>query len=552
MLSRLYIKNYAIIDEVSIDFSDGLTIITGETGAGKSILLGALELILGRRADLKSLKDTSSKCIIEATFDIGKYDLSEFFEDQDLDYARQTIVRRELLPSGKSRAFINDTPTKLSALLALCDSLVDMHRQFATQDINNVSFQLRMLDALADNKAVLTVYRKEFSAYTKKIKQLQDIERQAASSDQALDFIKFQLNEFDEANIQPGEMAQLEKERTNIESSESIQQAFAMADQLLIEGETNIIEQLRQLVGAFSNVAKANDEVNLIYKKLNTILLDVEDLSDELNRNGYDVSYDEGRLLEIGERLDTIYRLLNKHQKQSEDDLLQFHLELKQQINGFDNLSQDIERLQAEICDLEKQLFEKANELTRSRQAVIKPFIAEVHDTLSRMNMANAKLQIDIQPLSKLSSTGIDDIEFLFSTNPGSPFLPVKDVASGGELSRLTLAVKSKVADAIPLPTLVYDEIDTGISGGTAMQMGQILDNLSDKHQVIVITHTPQVAVKADKHYYVSKSTDGKKTETRIVNLSDAERVNAIAMMLSGDPPSPEAIENAKQLLSES
>lgn len=552
MLSRLYIKNYAIIDEVSIDFSDGLTIITGETGAGKSILLGALELILGRRADLKSLKDTSNKCVIEATFNIGRYDLSEFFEDQDLDYAEQTIVRRELLPSGKSRAFINDTPAKLSALQALCDSLIDMHRQFATQDINNVSFQLRMLDALADNKLALTAYRKEFSAYSKKTKQLKDLERQAASSDQALDFIKFQLNEFDEANIQPGEMAQLEKERTTIESSEAIQQAFGMADQVLLEGESNVIEQLRQLVGAFSAVANANDEVNTVYKKLNTILLDLEDLSDELSRNRYDASFDEGRLVEISERLDTVYRLLNKHQKQSEDDLLQFHLELKQQINGFDNLSHDIERLKAELDDLEKQLLAKAKKLTKSRQQVVKPFIAEVHDTLSRMNMANAKLQIDIQSLSTLSDTGLDDIQFLFSTNPGSPFLPVKDVASGGELSRLTLAVKSKVADAIPLPTLVYDEIDTGISGGTAMQMGQILDTLSDNHQVIVITHTPQVAVKADKHYYVSKSTDGKKTTTNIVKLSDTERINAIAMMLSGDPPSSAAIENAKQLLSES
>lgn len=552
MLSRLYIKNYAIIDEVSIDFSDGLTIITGETGAGKSILLGALELILGRRADLKSLKDTDSKCIIEATFNIGKYDLSEFFDDQDLDYAEQTIVRRELLPSGKSRAFINDTPAKLNALQALCDSLIDMHRQFATQDINNVSFQLRMLDALADNKDALVAYRKDFMAYTKKNKQLADLHKQAASSDQAMDFIKFQLNEFDEANIQPGEMTQLEKERTTIENSESIQQAFSLADQTLTQGESNVLEQLRQLVNAFSGVANANDEVRGIYQKFNTILLDLEDLSDELSRNGYDTSFDESRLSEISERLDTIYRLLNKHQKQSEDDLLQFHTELKQQINGFDNLSHDIERLDAEIADLEKQLKTKAQKLTKSRQSVIKPFIKDVHDTLSRMNMANAKLQIDIQPLNKLSATGLDDIQFLFSTNPGSPFLPVKDVASGGELSRLTLAVKSKVADAIPLPTLVYDEIDTGISGGTAMQMGQILDTLSANHQVIVITHTPQVAVKADKHYYVSKSTDGKVTRTSIVSLSDAERVTAIAMMLSGDPPSDAAIENAKQLLSES
>lgn len=551
MLARLYIKNYAIIDEVNLDFSDGLTIITGETGAGKSILLGALELILGKRADLKSLKSTDSKCIIEATFKIGKYDLSSFFDSQDLDYAEQTIVRRELLPSGKSRAFINDTPTKLSTLQALCDSLIDMHRQFATQDINNVSFQLRMLDALADNKKSLESYRTKYASYSNKVKQLNSLKSQASSSDQALDFIKFQLNEFDEVSIQPGEMAQLENERTVIENSESIKHAFEQAEQILSQGDGNVIDQLKDLVHSFSSISNTSEEINNIYTKLNSTLLELEDLSSEINKGGYDGMQDEGRIVEINSRLDKIYRLLNKHQKQSENELLQFHTELKQQINGFDNLSHDIERLSSEIEDLEQKLTKEAKGLTKSRQKVIKPFVAEVHDTLSRMNMANAKLQINISPLSKLSNTGMDDIQFLFSTNPGSPYLPVKDVASGGELSRLTLAVKSKVADAIPLPTLVYDEIDTGISGGTAMQMGQILDNLSDNHQVIVITHTPQVAVKADMHLYVSKATDGKRTTTQIVNLKEDERITAIAKMLSGDPPSPAAIENAKQLLSE-
>jgi len=438
MLARLYIKNYAIIDEVSLDFSDGLTIITGETGAGKSILLGALELILGKRADLKSLKQTDSKCIIEATFNIGKYDLSSFFASEDLDYAQQTIVRRELLPSGKSRAFINDTPTKLSTLQSLGDSLIDMHRQFATQDINNVSFQLRMLDALANNKGALHAYQTKYASYSSKVKQLDSLKQQAASSDQASDFIKFQLNEFDEVNIQPGEMTQLEKERTVIENSESIKQAFEKADQVLAEGESNVIDQLQELVNAFSPIANTNEEITGIYTKLNSTLLELEDLSSEMRRGGFDGTLEEGRLVEINNRLDKIYRLLNKHQKQSEDDLLQFHNELKQQINGFDNLSHDIERLSVEIADLEQKLTKEAQKLTKSRQNVIKPFIAEVHDTLSRMNMANAKLQGNMRPLKKLSLTGLDDIQFLFSTNPGSPFLPVKDVASGGELSRLT------------------------------------------------------------------------------------------------------------------
>jgi len=293
MLARLYIKNYAIIDEVSLDFSDGLTIITGETGAGKSILLGALELILGKRADLKSLKSTDSKCIIEATFNIGKYDLSSFFSSEDLDFSEQTIVRRELLPSGKSRSFINDTPTKLSTLQALGDSLIDMHRQFATQDINNVSFQLRMLDALANNKKALQTYQSKYTSYSNKVKQLDSLKQQAASSDQASDFIKFQLNEFDEVNIQPGEMTQLEKERTVIENSESIKQAFDKADQVLAQGESNIIDQLQELVNAFSPIANTNDEINGIYTKLNSTLLELEDLSSEMSRGGFDGALEE-------------------------------------------------------------------------------------------------------------------------------------------------------------------------------------------------------------------------------------------------------------------
>lgn len=552
MISRLYIKNYAIIEEVSIDFSDGLTIITGETGAGKSIMLGALELILGRRADHKSLKDISSKCIVEASFDIGKYGLTDFFDAEDLDYTDQTIVRRELLPSGKSRAFINDTPTNLSALKRLGESLIDLHRQFATQDINNVSFQLRMLDALANNKSELLDYQKEYKTYVKAKQELADLQSRAASADQALDFIKFQLNEFDEANIQAGELIQLEKEQKIIENAEAIKLAFDTTQDILSERDGSIIELFRTAIQGFSQIKGANDEIDALYEKLNSLLLESEDISTELGKTEYEGQVDENRLVEITNRLDIIYRLLNKHQKQSEDDLLQFHNDLRQQINGFDNLTEEIARLENKIARSEKVLIKKSDVLRKRRRSVIGQLVDDVEASLAKMNMSNARLKIDMQPIDHFTITGRDHIELLFSTNPGSPFLQVKQIASGGELSRLTLAVKSKVADAIPLPTLVYDEIDTGISGGTAMQMGELLDDLSESHQVIVITHTPQVAVKADKHLYVSKVSNDNQTITQIKDLNDEDRIVAIAKMLGGDPPSTAAIENAKELLAQS
>lgn len=552
MISRLYIKNYAIIEEVSIDFSDGLTIITGETGAGKSIMLGALELILGRRADHKSLKDISSKCIVEASFDIGKYGLTDFFDAEDLDYTDQTIVRRELLPSGKSRAFINDTPTNLSALKRLGESLIDLHRQFATQDINNVSFQLRMLDALANNKSELLDYQKEYKTYVKAKQELADLQSRAASADQALDFIKFQLNEFEEANIQAGELIQLEKEQKIIENAEAIKLAFDTTQDILSERDGSIIELFRTAIQGFSQIKGANDEIDALYEKLNSLLLESEDISTELGKTEYEGQVDENRLVEITNRLDIIYRLLNKHQKQSEDDLLQFHNDLRQQINGFDNLTEEIARLENKIARSEKVLIKKSDVIRKRRRSVIGQLVDDVEASLAKMNMSNARLKIDMQPIDHFTITGRDHIELLFSTNPGSPFLQVKQIASGGELSRLTLAVKSKVADAIPLPTLVYDEIDTGISGGTAMQMGELLDDLSESHQVIVITHTPQVAVKADKHLYVSKVSNDNQTITQIKDLNDEDRIVAIAKMLGGDPPSTAAIENAKELLAQS
>ncbi|MBT8220139.1 MAG: DNA repair protein RecN [Bacteroidia bacterium] len=551
MLSRLYIKNYAIIDEITLDFSKGLTIITGETGAGKSIILGALELILGKRADLKTLKDPAEKCIVEATFQISKYDIASYFKQADLDYADTTIVRRELFASGKSRAFVNDTPTTLVNLQTLCDNLIDMHRQFATQDINNVSFQLRMLDSLANNSKLLGRYQIKYKSYQKKLKQLEELQTRANTSDKAQDFLKFQLSEFEEINIQAGEVNLLEKERKGIENAESIQNAYSDATLLLSENPDNIMDQLRRLCSSFTNVAEVNDHARMLSEKLTSTLLELEDIAAEISGGQLEPILDQERLADINNRLDVIYRMFNKHHKRTEEELLQLYQELNQQLSSFENLAYSIDHLKEEISALAEEMKGFAKELSSKRKSVIEDFVNDVHRKLFKMNMESARLQISISTIESFNLTGLDLVEFLFSTNPGSPFLPVKSIASGGELSRLTLAVKSKVADAIPLPTLVYDEIDTGISGGTAMHMGQILESLAKKHQVIVITHTPQIAVRADKHLFVSKHSKDKTTTTRITELEGEQRIRAIAMMLSGDPPSEAAIENARQLITE-
>lgn len=549
MIKSLQIKNYAIIEQLDIQFSDGLTIITGETGAGKSILLGALGMIMGKRADTKVLYDTSEKCIVEAIFDIRRYDLQPFFEQEELDYEDELVIRREITPTGKTRAFINDTPVNLKLLQQISGSLIDLHQQFDTLDIHNVSFQLRMLDALANNGALLRDYQSVYHNYTTDCRTLQNLIDRNRNATKEMDFLSFQLEEFNEAELIAGEQEELEGELNRLTNAEDIKRATSGAFQYLSEAEQSIIGQLEELSHTLEGLGKIDQKLKSLAERFNGLVLELQDISQELEQVAEDTEYDEERILEIQQRLDLIYRLQNKHSVQSVEDLLAIQHDLEQQLSAFTDLGEEINRLEKAIATYEVQLKEIALQLRERRKSVVDQFEERIHLMLAQLSMEHARLKIEFVALEELNATGLDEVNYLFAANKGTRLQLIKDVASGGELSRLTLVTKSLVASAIPLPTLIFDEIDTGISGDVALKMGNILRQLSDGHQVVSITHSPQVASKADRHYFVYKQLKDDRTVTNVKMLDARERVEAIATMLSQNPPTPSAIENAKELL---
>ncbi len=549
MINRLLIKNYAIIEELEISFSDRLTIITGETGAGKSILLGALGLIMGKRADTKSLYNDEKKCVVEAFFDVSKYGLKAFFEQNDIDFDDQVVVRRELTPSGKSRAFVNDTPVNLNILQQLSGALIDLHQQFDTLDIHNVSFQLRMIDALAENNVLLSEYQKLFKQYQSNNNKLRKLIRQNENAAKETDFINFQLKEFNDVELVDGEQEEMEDEIGRLTNAEDIKRVLGGAFLHLSENEQSVIGQLEEISTNLSNIKQFHPDLNKIYERYESLILELQDLSQEFEKIAEDTEYDPERISEIQTRLDLIYKLLNKYHVKTVGELLEIQNNLQAQLNAFDDLSEEIETLKMELNLQKDKLSGLSQKLSKNRKEVVPSFEKKVHSLLAQLSMEYAQLKVEITELPELNSTGIDEVNFLFAPNKGSRFLAIKDVASGGELSRLTLCTKSLVASAIPLPTLIFDEIDTGISGDVALKMGNILQELSSRHQVIAITHTPQIAVKADTHYFVYKKVTENSTVTNVKLLSFDERVRAVATMLSGSPPSASAIENAKELL---
>lgn len=549
MIRSLYIHNYAIIDELSIHFSDGLTIITGETGAGKSILLGALGLIMGKRADTKALYNLNEKCLVEGYFDVRTYDLKGFFQANDLDYDDEVILRREILPSGKSRAFINDTPVTLNLLQELSNALVDLHQQFDSLDIHNVSFQLRMLDALAGNKPLLHQYQERYREYTADRHRLEELTLQDRNAAKETGFIQFQLQEFLDANLQPGEQETLEEELGRLTNAEEIKRTLGAVFNYLSEDEQSVMGQLQQLVISVGGIRKYSASIGDLYQRFQGLLYELQDMAKEFERQTDETEFDPERILEIQKRLDIIYRLQNKHQTPTIEGLLELQRELEAQLQTFEDISGEILRLQNKIAESERELQGLAGKLSERRKGVIPGFETHVQDMLGNLAMEYARLQVEMHAMNHPGPTGMDEVNYLFAANKGGRMLAIKDVASGGELSRLTLVTKSLVASAIPLPTLIFDEIDTGISGDVALKMGRILRSLSNQHQVVVITHSPQVASKADAHYFVYKQISGERTVAGVRLLSEEERVTSIATMLSQNPPSESAIRNARELL---
>ena len=549
MIRKLHIKNYALIDELEIDFSKGLTIITGETGAGKSILLGALGLIMGKRADTKSLYLEDKKCVVEGIFDIGKYGIKSFFEENDIDYSEELILRRELTPSGKSRAFVNDTPVNLTILKQLSSSLIDLHQQFDNLDIHQVSFQLRMIDALAGNKAILEQYHQKYLTYRKNEKRLATLRQKEADTRKELDYLNFLLAELEDINPDASEYAALEEKLDTLSHAEEIKTVLAAAHRTINEGELSILAMIKELSIAIGKITHYNTGIANQHRRLESIIAELEDLANELNDITDKTEYNEEEITIIRNRLDTIYQLQNKHNVTTVEELIQIKNDLSQKAAQFHDLSGEIAGLEKAITHAEKALKNLAETISGRRKEVIPSFEQKIHELLEQLSMNQAKLRVDIKPTGVLIPTGMDDINFLFTANKGSRFLPVKDVASGGELSRLTLVTKSLVAKAIPLPTLIFDEIDSGISGDVALKMGAILRRLANDHQVIVITHSPQVASKADYHYFIHKEEKENTTVTKIKLLKEEEKIRAIATMLSQNPPSKFALENAKELI---
>lgn len=549
MIKKLHIQNYAIIDELRIDFSEGLTIITGETGAGKSILIGALGLIMGNRADTKSLYNELEKSVVEAVFDIGSYDLKPFFEANELDYDSELVIRRELSPSGKSRAFINDTPVNLGVLQQLSSTLIDLHQQFDTLDIHETSFQLRVLDALAENKNLLAAYRRQYRQFESDKSRLAAMKAAQLNAAKEQDFIAFQLSELDTAALTAGEQDALEEEQLRLSNAEDIKRNLAGAYLALSESETAVVSQLEEVLHAVQAVKKFDKEIESIYLRLEAARYELDDLSRELENLSERTDYDPGRLSEIQQRLDLIYRLQAKHQVKSVEELISLQENLRSRIQAVDDRAGEIAKLEELIARQHSQLLEIAGNLSDRRKSVTADFESQVMGMLRLLSMEHARLEVAIEHLPDPGPTGFDEVNFLFAANLGSRLQAIKDVASGGEIARLTLVIKSLVASAIPLPTLIFDEIDTGISGGVALKMGQILRALSDQHQVVAITHSPQVASKADAHYFVYKEVIGNRTATNVKQLDMEGRIQSIAVMLSQYPPTESALKNAKELL---
>jgi len=552
MIERLHIRNYAIIEELTIDFSKGLTIITGETGAGKSILLGALGLVMGRRADIKSLYNLDSKCTIEGFFNVEAYDLRSFFDEHDLDFDPQVVIRREITPSGKSRAFVNDTPVTLNVLQDLSSTLIDLHQQFDNLDIHKVSFQLRLLDALAENRPLLAQYQSLFSAYQQDQKQLKTLIARQQQSAKELEFLQFQLEEFNTAELVDGEQEELEEELSRLTNAEDIKRTLAASFQQLSESEVSVIGQMEELTQAIKSVSSYDRRIEGLYGRFSGLVEELRDVAQEFESIADETEHDPERTQEVQERLDMVYRLQNKHQVASIKELLDIQADLQQQLDDIGDLSQEIERLQQSTQEQRQQLETMAEELSTRRHSVVGGFENKVEQMLAQLSMQHAKLKVDISRTEDLELTGFDEVNFLFAANKGGRLQLIKDVASGGELSRLTLVVKSLVASAIPLPTLIFDEIDTGISGDVALKMGSILRQLSNEHQVVSITHSPQIASKANAHYFVYKKDKEDRTVTEVRPLEMEGRVYAIATMLSQDPPSESAINTAKELLLQS
>ena len=550
MLQKLHIQNYAIINELEIDFSDKLNIITGETGAGKSILMGALSLILGERADSSVLQQKEKKAVVEGSFKASnKKAISDFLKENDLDAEEMLMIRREIAANGKSRAFINDTPVNLNQLKALSILLVDLHQQFDTLELNSSDFQQQVLDALADNNGLLQQYREVFHQYKKTKKELFELQAEQTAANAALDYNQFLFDELYEAGFKENELEELDAELKLLSNAENIKQEITGIYNELKEREQPVVQQLKVLYNKLHTLNQFHSGINDLAARLQSTQLELADIADELDQINNSINYSAERIQIVNDRISMGYKLQKKHGVTTTSQLLALKDELQQKLNKILNIGEAIQQKEKHTAELLQQCEAKAKIISANRNKAIRPFTENVNTLLSRVGMPNARFTAEAQPLDILSELGIDRIEFLFDANKSNRFESLRKVASGGELSRLMLCIKSLVAKKLQLPTLIFDEIDTGISGEAAKQVGNIMKELSGSHQLISITHQPQIAAKATAHYFVYKAIEKDKIVASIRQLNNDERITTIAQMLSGEKPTAAALQNAREMV---
>jgi len=552
MLSRLYIRNYAIIREVEVSFDKGLNIITGETGAGKSILVGALGLILGSRADSAALLDTSSKCLVEGTFRHPEHaSVQAFFTEHELDSDKEIILRREISPAGKSRAFINDTPVNLSHLQQLAGLLVDLHQQFDTLDLGQNSFQLDMLDALAGQLPLRKTFTGVWHRYRAAQQQWERLEAEKIREQKEFDYYQFLFQELEEAAFKPGEMEELETEQQLLEHAGQVTLALQRVYMTLDADEQPVTQLLRSLSQQLDAVSPFHSGIPSLVERLRSSQIELKDIAEESERIASGVNMDEKRRVDVADRLSIGYKLFKKHQVSGTGALLQIQDQLSERLRKVASLDADSARILADAERLRNEAEQLASSLSEGRKKLIPGFEQRVHQLLERVGMPNARIRIRVEP-EPLSVWGTDAVDFLFDANKSGRFEPLRKVASGGEFSRLLLCIKTLIGGSLAMPVMIFDEIDSGISGEAARQVGILMKEMGRAHQVISITHQPQIAARADAHFYVYKQETADGIRTQLRRLEAAERVDSIARMMSGENPSATALNNARELIAAS
>ena len=550
MLKHLYIKNFTLIDELDIELYPGFSVITGETGAGKSIILGAIGLLLGQRADSKAIKQGADKCVIEAQFDLSRYGMEDFFEENDIEYdAADCIIRRELTAAGKSRAFINDTPVQLSMLKELGERLVDIHSQHQNLLLNKQDFQLNVVDIIAGDEKELAAYQQAFTQYHAAEKELQALQESIEQNRQNADFLQFQCEELSQANLMEGEQEELEQKSETMSHAEEIKSALYEADNALSSEGTGVVVSLKTALSAIRQIEEVLPDAKELVERMDSSYIELKDIAQEISSQMEYVDFDPNELDVINNRLDKLYDLEKKYHVETVEELITKRDELKLQLDCIENSDEALEELQKKLAQLQMQAKKAADTLTKLRTKAAKQIEKEMQTRLVPLGMPNVRFSIQMTE-GALGTSGQDQVAFLFSANTSTPLQPISQVASGGEIARVMLSLKAMISGAVKLPTIIFDEIDTGVSGKTAEKMAQIMQEMGQhERQVISITHLPQIAALGSAHYKVEKEETSKGTISKMRQLSPEERIDEIAQMLSGSDISEAAIQNAKQLL---